>query len=91
MTDRDMSETFESVGTWFLPDTPDRRVAGTFSLKPERIELELADSLRQLQSGPIRADVVRYPVVHGITRKQEAVSLFRQLLADIRQWRRGPA
>ncbi|MEH2491232.1 HEPN domain-containing protein [Bradyrhizobium sp. AZCC 2230] len=77
MTDIDMSETLEIVGSWFLPDTPARRVAGTFSLKPERIELELADSLRPLQSGPIRAEVVRYPVVHGITRKQEAVSLFQ--------------
>jgi hypothetical protein len=78
MTDRDMSETFETFGTWFLPDTPDRLVAGTFSLKPDRIELDLADSLRPMQSGPIIGPgIVRHPAIHGITSKQEAVSLFR--------------
>ncbi|MBR0783923.1 HEPN domain-containing protein [Bradyrhizobium iriomotense] len=77
MANRDMSETFETVGTWFLPDTPDRRVAGTLSSKAERIELELADALRPMQGGPIRAEIVQYPVIHGITRDQEAVSLFQ--------------
>lgn len=79
MTDVDMSQTLEIVGSWFLPDTPDRKVAGTFSLKPNRIELELADSLRPLRSGPIDSEIVQYPVVHGVTRKQEAVSLFQCL------------
>jgi ApeA N-terminal domain 1 len=77
MPNRDMSETFETVGKWFLPETPDRQVAGTLSCQAERIELTLADSLRPMQSGPIRADTVRYPVVHGVTREQEAVSLFQ--------------
>lgn len=77
MADRDMSETFETVGTWFLPDTPTRRVAGTLSSKAERVELELADALRPMQSGPIRSEIVQYPVVHGTTREQEAVSLFQ--------------
>jgi hypothetical protein len=43
-----MSETFETVGKWFLPDTPDRQVAGTLSSGVERIELALADSLYRL-------------------------------------------
>nr|WP_236000102.1 HEPN domain-containing protein [Bradyrhizobium uaiense] len=72
-----MSEAFETVGTWFLPETPERRIAGTLSSKSDRIDLELADSLRPMQSGPIRAEVVRYPVVHGVTQKLEAVSLFQ--------------
>jgi hypothetical protein len=72
-----MSEIFETVGKWFLPNTPDRQVAGTLSCKAERIELTLADSLRPMQSGPLRFDVVRYPVVHGVTRELEAFSLFR--------------
>jgi hypothetical protein len=77
MVDRDMSAEFETVGTWFLPDTPDRRVAGTLSSKAARMELHLADSLRPMQSGPIRPEIVEYPVIHGVTRRQEAVSLFR--------------
>src|SRR5665811_425335 len=76
MPNRDMSETFETVGNWFLPDTPNRPIAGTLSSRAERIELTLADSLRPMKSGLIRADTVRYPVVHGVTREQEAVSLF---------------
>ncbi|WP_442869804.1 hypothetical protein [Bradyrhizobium sp. CCBAU 11361] len=74
---RGMSQTFETDGTWFLPETPDRKVAGTLVSRAERIEQSLADSLRPMQSRPIRADIVRFPVVHGVTREQEAVSLFR--------------
>jgi hypothetical protein len=76
MPSRDMSETFETVGTWFLPDTPERQVAGTFSYRNDRIGLELADSLRPMQSGPLRFDAP-YPVVHGVTREQETFSIFR--------------
>lgn len=77
MPNRDMREDFETVGSWFLPDTPARPVPGTLSFKAARIELELANSLRPLQSGPLLPELVRYPVVHGITQKQEAVSLFQ--------------
>ncbi|UWU75950.1 hypothetical protein N2603_39455 [Bradyrhizobium huanghuaihaiense] len=77
MTDRDMSQDFETFGTWFIPENPDRRSAGTLACRSERIELALSDSLAPMQSGPIRAEFVEYPVVHGISREQEAISLFR--------------
>src|SRR5436190_12441338 len=76
MPNRDMNEPFETVGKWFLPDTREREVPGTLSYQGERIELKLMDGLRPMQSGPIQF-VHNYPLVHGVTREQEAVSLFR--------------
>lgn len=77
ITDRDMSQDFETFGNWFVPDNPDRRVAGTLVCRSERIELELTDSLAPMQSGPIREEIVEYAVIHGVTREQEAVSPFQ--------------
>jgi hypothetical protein len=78
MPNHDMREPFEILGKWFLPDATDRQVAGRLSYRLEDIEVELMDALRPMQSGPILpAGLDTYPVVHGVTREQEAVSLFR--------------
>src|SRR5947199_9697719 len=75
MADRDMTKDFETFGNWFIPDSPNRRVAGALVWRSERGELALTDSFAPMQSGPIRIESVEYPVVHGVSREQEAISL----------------
>jgi len=75
MSNHAMNEPFETVGRWRLPG--DIEIPGKLSYRSDRIGLELMDSLRPMRSGPIHSTLDTYPVVHGVTREQEAVSLFR--------------
>ena len=65
-----MELTRNNLGTWWLPDDPTRRVAGTFVVDPSgRVALELVGVLREGQSN------VPYDVVLGTTTDGDAVTL----------------
>ena len=76
MADRLLNESFETSGEWFLPETPDRKIAGILRYTPEQTELQLHESFMPLP-GTIRIGeaLKTYPVVYGITRDGEAMTL----------------
>jgi hypothetical protein len=79
MAERYLSQPFVITGEWFLPESSDRRIGGTLSYKPERTELQLLDRLQPLRGTmalTLGDPIVKYKVVHGVTEKGEAVSLF---------------
>ena len=73
---RSLGESFKVSGEWFLPDNPNRRIAGTLSYSEGQIELDLNERFAPLR-GTIRiGDAPQiYPLIHGITRKGEATTL----------------
>ncbi len=76
MTDYALDDTFETSGKWFLPEASDRAIPGILRYSPKGTELQLDGAFLEPQS--IFAHTHQtYPVVHGITREGEAVSLFR--------------
>lgn len=74
-TGRAIPEPFETTGEWFLPETPERRIAGTLTYKPDRIFLELSEPFRALRGAVHVGDTERYSLIHGVTREGEAMTL----------------
>src|SRR5271155_236843 len=72
---RAIVDPFETTGEWFLPETPERRIAGTLTYNPNRIILELNEPFRPLRGAVHVGDTEKYPVVHGVTREGEAMTL----------------
>jgi len=79
MAEYSLTEHFEVKGDWFLPEKPDRALAGTLAYDGRRLTLELNDRLQPLQ-GTVTINLgdplPRHAVVHGITTRGEAVTLF---------------
>jgi len=79
MAEYSLTEHFEVKGDWFLPEKPDRTLAGTLAYDGRRLTLELNDRLQPLQ-GTVTINLgdplPRHAVVHGITTRGEAVTLF---------------
>jgi ApeA N-terminal domain 1 len=73
-TDHAVTEALSLFGDWFLPTSPERRLAGQLSYDPPRIELLVNGTFR-----PDVPDVVLvgsdYPIVHGFTHEGEAITL----------------
>ena len=76
MSDRLLNLPFETSGEWYLLENPSNKIAGSLNYSPERTELHLLESFKPLR-GPIRFGETdqAYPVVHGITREGEAMTL----------------
>ena len=74
ITDHAVTEALSLFGDWFLPTSPERRLAGQLSYDPPRIELLVNGTFR-----PDVPDVVLvgsdYPIVHGFTHEGEAITL----------------
>lgn len=77
MADHCLTESFETSGEWYLPENPDRKIAGILRYTPEQTELELHESFMPLRQGTIRFDdpLITYPAVYGTTRDGDAVTL----------------
>jgi hypothetical protein len=76
MKDYALDDTFETSGKWFLPEASDRAIPGILRYSPKGTELQLDGAFWKPQS--VFAHTLQtYPVVHGITREGEAVSLFK--------------
>lgn len=62
-------------GEWFLPEHPDKQVAGVLRWNGEA-RLELNDAFGQLTSGPIESQLPdAHPVIHGLLSNGHAVTL----------------
>ena len=71
---RPLSEQFEVLGYWFLPERPSHKVAGTLSYSPQRTELRLMQSFQPFPQGFMQP-LVECPTIHGITEKGEPVTI----------------
>jgi hypothetical protein len=69
------TDPFETTGEWFLPEDPERRIAGTLTYNPNRIFLELSEPIRALRGAVHVGDTERYSLIHGLTREGEAMTL----------------
>src|SRR5580704_9816056 len=79
MAEYAITEHFEVKGDWFLPEKPDRALAGTLTYNGRRLNLELNDRLQPLQGAvTIRLGdpLPSHAVVHGISTRGEAITLF---------------
>ena len=68
-----LTESFDSVGEWFLPDAPDRKITGSLSYMDRRTELHLNGVFQSLSGSLNIADMFpTYPTVHGVVRNGPA-------------------
>ena len=76
MADRFLNESFETSGEWYLPETPDRKIAGILHYTPDQTELHLHEGFMPFPN-TIRIDdtLQTYPAVYGTTRDGEAMTL----------------
>ncbi len=76
MADLPLNESFDTSGEWYLPENPERKIAGSLHYTPERTELQLHEAFQPLQ-GAIHVGNTEqvYPVIHGTTRNSEAMTL----------------
>ncbi len=62
-----LTESFESVGEWFLPEAPDRKITGRLSYKDRRTELHLYGVFQPLHGSVHVSDLAQaYPLVYGV-------------------------
>jgi ApeA N-terminal domain 1 len=71
----DMQEPFELKGVWWLPDQPEKQVAGTVSFDP--IEGIVLDSIEGFEVEESEADVRKVDVILGILTDGDEVSLHK--------------
>ncbi len=65
-----LGSTFRAKGYWWLPGSPESRLAGTVGYSPEGLSLELHGALSSTslgELGTLRDDFDRFPMVHGTT------------------------
>jgi hypothetical protein len=71
-----LTESFDSVGEWFLPEAPDRKITGSLSYKDRRIELHLNGVFQALGGSVHVGDLAQaYPLVHGVARDGSPITL----------------
>lgn len=63
-----MHEPREYEGYWWLPDDPDKRIAGTLSFSQDDVRLRLLGSFQEMRPGPISLDDV--PRILGSARER---------------------
>lgn len=78
--DLSLTEPFEAVGEWFLPDAPDRKIRGTLAYKDRWNHLSLEEAFKPLPtvgmvSISIAEPVITYPIIHGVTRTGRKLTL----------------
>jgi hypothetical protein len=72
--DRALTDSFNALGDWFLPDSPDHRLAGRLSYTPERTELIVNGTFRPDVPGILQVGS-DYSIVHGVTHDGETITL----------------
>lgn len=76
MCDYSLQTAFETTGVWFLPDNPTKRIPGSISYQPTKIELHLQESFTPLREMARLVDrMPTYPIIHGVTREGEAITI----------------
>jgi hypothetical protein len=76
MAEHPLNESFETTGRWYLPESPDRAIAGNLRYSPNGTELDLQEPFNPIR-GVLRTSdkPQQYPIIHGTTRGGEAVTL----------------
>jgi len=78
MADRNLNETFEAFGDWFLPEDPERKIAGHLNYTSDGTDLHLNESFQALRGIiGVGTQMKDYPVIYGITRDGEAMTLLK--------------
>jgi ApeA N-terminal domain 1 len=72
---RSFNDSFETVGEWFLPDNPNRRIAGTLSYTPAGAEIHLNEAIRPLEGAIYAVTGEPYPILYGSTRDGDAMTV----------------
>jgi len=75
MTDRSLSQEINTTGEWFLPENPEQRIPGSLSCSLGRTSIHLNNSFRPINGDIVAEHSESYPLVHGITREQDAVTI----------------
>jgi hypothetical protein len=72
-----LTEEIEIAGDWWLPESPDSTVPGILYFSSKGIKLHVHQSFNPLD-GAVRPgdESPKYSVIHGVTVKSEAVTLF---------------
>jgi len=72
-----LGDSFQTFGEWFLPENPERKIAGTLSYGDKGVELEIQNAFVPLR-GLIDpgGSLQTYAVVMGTTRESEAMTIF---------------
>ncbi|NIK11752.1 HEPN domain-containing protein [Alkalibacillus almallahensis] len=68
-----LQDDFEIEGYWWLPEEPERKLAGTLYSGEDAIYLDILESFQGLQSVNRTSN---YGIIHGFTVKGEEVTLF---------------
>lgn len=78
MAVRPLSESFDILGEWYLPENPGRVIAGRLLYTPKRTELQLNEAFQPMR-GTVRAGdkVQSYPIIYGTTIRGDAVTLLK--------------
>lgn len=59
-------ESFDKIGMWFLPETPDRKVTGQLIFAPEKIPtLKLFGELKDFDPKQKLEGEIKYEIIHG--------------------------
>lgn len=76
MAERSLGDSFETFGEWFLPENPERKIAGAISYSGKGAELHLHKTFVPLSGAVGLGNLLQtYPVVLGTTREGEAMTL----------------
>jgi hypothetical protein len=82
-----LNESFEVTGKWWLPDNPDRRIAGTLNYSTTDITLTLHGALRERdfqEAFRVRSDFERFTQVYGTTSDGIACTILNAIVEDYR-------
>lgn len=76
MAERLLGDSFETFGEWFLPENPERKIAGALSFGAKGAELHLHEAFVPLRGAIGPGDSLQtYTAVMGTTREGEAMTL----------------
>jgi len=71
-----LSQPVETIGDWYLPESPENKIAGSLNYSVDNIELHIQEALTPLLSAFNGGDkLAEYNVLHGITREGDAITL----------------
>jgi ApeA N-terminal domain 1 len=80
MPARTLSESFEILGEWYLPEDPQRAIPGRLRYSQECTELHLNEAFRPLRGAVSVSDPVQtHPIIYGTTVEIEAMTLSQHL------------
>ncbi len=84
MAERLLGDPFETLGEWFLPENPGRKIAGTLSYGPNGSELNLHQAFVPLRGAIGPGDSLQtYAIVMGTTREGDAMTILHAHRAGI--------